>query len=88
MTRPEARLWVDCAVHHHNGRRAWVLQLADSNWPLTNRTNLVSWSSRRDRLKHASSTAGEVNAVLQALEEADDAFILLAVLFPHCPVRV
>lgn len=85
---PQLRLWVDCAVHNHQGRRAWVVQLADSSWPLTNRTNLIHWASKRDRLKHASSTAGEVNAMLQALEEGEDCFLLVSLLFPECPIRL
>lgn len=69
---PEFRLWVDCAVHHHSGRRGWLLQYADSSWHVTDRRNIVAWRSVKDRMKHGSSTAGEVNALQQALEDILD----------------
>lgn len=62
----EFRLWIDCAVRNHNGRRAWILQLADESWSLTDKRNLIAWRTIQDRMKHASSTSGEVNAILQA----------------------
>lgn len=72
-TEPEVRVWVDAAVRDYCGRRGWVLQLADRSWPLTNKSNLIAWKSASDRMKHASSTAGEVNAIREASEDIDDA---------------
>ena len=88
ISHPEIRLWVDCAINHHSGRRGWILQLCDKAWPLTNRSNLIHWKTSKDRLKHASSTSGEVNAILQALEECDDALILASCLFPSASIRL
>lgn len=84
----EVRLWIDCAVHHHSGRRGWVLQFADSNWPLTDRRNMVAWRSVRDKMKHASSTSGEVNAVQQGLEDTEDIFYLLSKIEPRATARL
>lgn len=84
----EFRLWIDCAVRHHNGRRAWVLQLADQTWPLTDRRNLIAWRSVQDRMKHASSTSGEVNAVMQALQDVEDVFYIASALIESAEVRV
>lgn len=84
----EFRLWVDCAVHHHSGRRGWLLQFADASWPITDRRNIVAWRSVKDRMKHGSSTSGEVNAIQQALEDADDIFYLSKKLFSKATVRI
>lgn len=88
ITKPEFRLWVDCAVHAHRGRRGWILQAADVSWPLTIRNNLIHWKSARDRLKHASSTAGEVNAILQALEETADCLSVVSTMYPDSTLRI
>lgn len=88
ISNPEFRLWVDCAVHKHAGRRGWVLQLADSSWPVTNRTNLVAWRSVKDKMKHASSTSGEVNALQQALEDVEDHFYVAQTIVPNAKVRI
>lgn len=63
VNEPELRIWVDAAVLDHNGRRGFIVQLADKTWPLTEKANLIHWKSASDKLKHASSTAAEVNAV-------------------------
>lgn len=84
----EIRLWIDCAVRHHTGRRAWVLQLADASWSLTDRRNLVAWRTVQDRMKHASSTAGEVNAIMQALQDVEDIFFVGSALIGSANVRV
>lgn len=39
-------------------------------------------------MKHASSTSGEVNAILQALEEADDVVAVASALFPMATLRI
>lgn len=88
VTQPELRLWVDCAVRDHNGRRGWVLQIADSSWPLEDRRNLIAWRSTKDRMKHFSSTAGEVNAIHQALHDIDDHVYLTSMLFPSARMRI
>lgn len=88
INSPEIRLWVDCAVRDHDGRRGWVIQVADASWTLTNRTNVVHWKSAKDRMKHASSTSGEVNALLQALEETVEPLSFLSTLFPDSKLRI
>lgn len=88
INRPELRIWVDAAVVDHNGRRGFIVQLADQSWSITDRNNLIHWKSASDKLKHASSTAAEVNAILQALEEVDDLLIIVEALFGPIPSRV
>lgn len=85
---PEFRLWTDCAVHVHTGRRGWVLQLADSSWPMIDRRNIIAWRSVKDKMKHGSSTSGEVNAIQQALEDTCDHFEVAYDLLKSAKVRV
>lgn len=85
---PEVRIWVDAAVRDYNGRRGFIVQLADKSWPITNKTNFLHWKSASDKLKHGSSTAAEVNAILQALEDVDDTLIIINELFGNVPVRM
>lgn len=83
----EFRLWTDCAVHHHSGRRGWILQMADASWPLTDRRNIVAWRSVRDRMKHASSTSGEVNAIQQALLDIEDILYFCSLIHKDANIR-
>lgn len=52
------------------------------------RSNLISWKSSSDKLKHASSTAGEVNAIREATEDIDDVVIITEALFGPLPIRM
>lgn len=88
VENPELRIWVDAAVRDYCGRRGYVAQLADKTWPLTAKSNLITWRSASDKLKHASSTAGEVNAIREATEDLDDIFIMMKELFSEVPVRL
>lgn len=84
----EFRLWTDCAVHHHSGRRGWLLQMADKSWPLIDRRNIVAWRSVKDRMKHPSSTSGEVNAIYQSLLDVEDVLYFCSLLHDDASVRV
>lgn len=88
ITEPEVRIWVDAAVRDYNGRRGFIVQLADKSWPLTTKLNLIHWKSASDKLKHGSSTAAEVNAILQTLEEVDDTLIIIQELFGDVHVKM
>lgn len=85
---PELRIWVDAAVRDYCGRRGYVVQLADKSWPLTRKANMITWRSASDKMKHASSTAGEVNAIREASEDLDDTFITILEMFGSMPVRL
>lgn len=82
VDKPEIRLWVDCAVHHHTGRRGWLLQIVSANAPITDRRNIVAWRSVKDKMKHGSSTAGEVNAVQQSMEDIEDQLLVASRMLP------
>lgn len=88
ITHPELRIWVDAAVRDFCGRRGYIAQLADASWPLTYKANMITWKSSSDKLKHASSTAGEVNAIREASEDLDDILIMTAELYGKLPVRL
>lgn len=88
IVNPEIRIWVDAAVRDYCGRRGFILQLADKSWELTNKDNLVYWKSSSDKMKHASSTAAEVNAILQCLEDIDDVLIMTETLFGKIPTTM
>lgn len=84
----EFRLWTDCAVRNHEGRRGWLLQMADPSWPLTDRRNIVAWRSVKDKMKHPSSTSGEVNAIQQSLHDVEDVLHLASLIKATATVRV
>jgi hypothetical protein len=85
---PEIRLWTDCSVHGHIGRRGWVIQIADSDWKMGDNRNMVAWRSVKDPMRHASSTSGEVNAIHQSLLDVDDFFWLLTKFTPDASFRL
>lgn len=85
---PEVRIWVDAAVRDYCGRRGWLVQLADKSWDYTIKANMIGWRSVSDKLKHASSTAGEVNAIREATEDIDDILIVVSELFGRIRTRM
>lgn len=64
------------------------MQLADKSWPLTDHRNIIAWRSVKDRMKHGSSTSGEVNALQQALEDTDEHILLISAFLRDIPIRI